>query len=123
MRLRNWLLAGAIALALAGSASAAYFDFEQITIDNTSAGKGFTSTKITPAGQPVMTIAVCQVETAQIRYAWTDPSKTTVTSSVGTLANPGDTILITGREELVNFRAIRTGSTSGQLNCHYKAVG
>lgn len=99
-----------------------YYAFEQITVDSTAGGKGFTAATITPAGRPVMTWADCTVRTASISYLVVDPAVTAVTASVGQVANIGDRIVITSRELILNFRAIRTGATSGQLDCWYMAV-
>jgi hypothetical protein len=120
--MKRLILALLVALTLGVTLAASYYDFEQITVDATAGGKGFTSAKITPTNKPPMTYASCQLETAQIRYLWVDPAATAVTASVGTLMNPGDFVTFANREELLNFRAIRTGGTSGQLNCHYKAA-
>lgn len=105
-----------LALALAASAEAAFFDFNQITIDNTAGGIALTAAKITP----FLTYVTCQVETAQVRYAYAGTGKVTVSSTVGELRNPFDQITIVGPERATNFRAIRTTSTSAQLNCHYE---
>lgn len=105
------VIAGALAVTL----QAASFDFEQITVDNTAGGKALTTAKVTP-----FTISVfCRVRTAEISFLKTDPSKTAVTASVGMLAEPGDVIPLLTVQEMQNFRAIRTGSTSGQLDCAY----
>jgi hypothetical protein len=45
------------------------------------------------------------------------------TSSVGTLLEVGDVLPIVGHDVLVNFSAIRTTGTSGQLDCTYYVVG
>lgn len=107
-----------VALALTVSATASYFDFEQITV--ATASIGFTVSKITPTGLPAMTYADCRLRTAQINVLWVDPAVTTVSSTVGQLLEIGDRIILVKREEILNFRAIRTGSTSGQLDCIYK---
>jgi len=120
--LRRCLVGVLVACALVGSAYAAFYDFEQITIDATAGGKGFTAAKITPNGQPLMTFAQCRLELAEIRYLWVDPARTVVTASVGTLLEPGEFLTFVSREEMTNFRAIRTTAVSGQLDCTYKAV-
>jgi len=120
--LRRCLVGVLVACALVGSAYAAFYDFEQITIDATANGKGFTASKITPNGQPLMTFAQCRLRTAEISYSWADPSKITVSSTVGTLLEVGEFLTFVSREEMTNFRAIRTGAVSGQLDCTYKAV-
>lgn len=108
-----------VALVLACSASLGawtYIGFEQITVAGTAIG--FTAAKIDGTGgaHPQATMAVCRNETAQIRYT-TDG--TTPTSTVGTQLEIGDWLGLTGYDQLSNFRAIRTGSTSGKLNCTY----
>lgn len=107
------------ALLLAATVSlvaVSYSADEQITVANTAIG--FTVAKITPSGQVQATYAFCRLETAEIRYAVTG---TTPTSSVGTLLEPGDTLTVQGHDVMVLFLAIRTGGTSGQLDCTYAA--
>ena len=96
--------------------SVSYVAFEQITVAGTAIG--FTATRITPPGFNQATRADCRLETAQVRYTY---DGTTPTSAVGTLLEVGDTIRVDGHDLLVLFRAIRTGGTSGQLDCHYTA--
>ena len=110
----------ALLLGLAAAASASFFDFEQLTVDNTSGGVTFTASKITPASSPPMTYADCRLRTAEVSYLTVDPKVTAVTSSVGQLLEPGDRLIFLKREDMLNFRAIRTGATSGQLDCYYK---
>lgn len=116
MRRTRVLLALLLAVLVAGTAYASFFDFEQITVDNTAAGKSLTAAKI-PAS---FVYGSCRLRTAEISYLTADPTLKTVTTSVGTLLEPGETIVFMAREEALNFRAIRTGSTSGQLDCTYK---
>lgn len=105
-----------LAVSLAAPAFAAFYDFEQITVDATAGGKSLTAAKVTAFTQTV----TCRARTAEISFLYLDPLKTTVTSSVGQLLEPGDTITLTDRQDMLNFRAIRTGATSGQLDCAYK---
>jgi uncharacterized iron-regulated membrane protein len=109
-------------LTLSVTLAASFYNFEQITVDATAGGKGFTAAKITPSNTPVMTSGSCRLRTAEISVLWVDPAVTAVTASVGQLVEPGDTIVISNREDLLNFRAIRTGASSGQLDCTYKAA-
>lgn len=95
---------------------ASYYAFEQVTVDNTAGGKALTSSKITPSGQPMATSASCRLETAEIRYTIDGTAPTT---TVGTLLEPGDTLVISGHDVLVTFRAIRTGASSGIFDCNY----
>jgi hypothetical protein len=93
-----------------------YSSDEQITVANTAIG--FTAAKITPSGQVQATYALCRLETAEIRYSIT---MTTPTSSVGTLLEPGDVLVVQGHDVMAVFKAIRTTATSGQLDCSYTA--
>lgn len=93
-----------------------YVDDEQITVANTALG--FTAGKITPGGKPAANLAVCRLELAQIRYRTSGAAATT---TVGTLLEIGDTVALSGHDILVNFSAVRTGGTSGQLDCQYFA--
>lgn len=116
-------LALLLACLLASSVHAAYFGFAQIAIDATAGGKPFPATLITPGGgQPPMTYVDCRLRTAQISILWVDPTKTTVTAAVGQLMEVGDRLIMTNREEIENFRAIRTGGSSGQLDCIARAA-
>lgn len=104
-----------IALLVIPLHAVSYIAFEQITVAATAIG--FTATSITPQGPPATT-AVCRLETAQLRYT---VNGTTPTTTVGTLWEVGEMVQFNGHDILVNFRAIRTGGTSGQLDCTYSA--
>lgn len=114
--MRRLLIALAFALALGAAVDGAWYDFEQITVDNTAGGVKLTVAKVAISVQT----ARCRVRTAEISVLAVDPTKTAVTASVGTLLEPGDLWVSTSREEMLNLRAIRTGATSGQLDCEYK---
>ena len=43
----------------------------------------------------------------------------TPTASAGNLLSLGDKMIIYGEDNIKNFKAIRTGSTDGELNCTY----
>lgn len=90
--------------------------FEQITVDDTSGGVAFTSSKISPSSGPQPQQATCRVRTAEISFTF---DGSTPTTTVGTLAEVGDYLVVPGHDRLVKFRAIRTTSTSGQLDCNY----
>lgn len=114
--MRAGLIGMGCCLAVTLAAQQSYVAFEQITVAATAIG--FTTTKITPAGRPQATVALCRVETAEIRYT---VDGTTPTTTVGTLLEIGDTLTVNGHDVLVSFRAIRTGGTSGQLDCTYSS--
>lgn len=117
--MRRLLWASIVASLLGVSLNAvSYIGWEQITVDNTAGGKGFTAAKITPPGRDMATQAVCRNQDAQIRYTI---DQTAPTTTVGTQLEAGDILTINGHDLMVNFRAIRTGSTSGVLNCNYTA--
>lgn len=110
-----WILAVVLALVVPLQA-ALYIDFEQLPVTNTAVG--FTTGEITPnpAGGINAISASCRLETAEIRFVI---DGTTATSAYGTLLEPGDTLSLSGHDILVNFSAIRTGATSGTLDCNY----
>lgn len=115
--MKNTLLLILVAVVLLTTRASAwtYLGFEQITVAATSIG--FTATKLQPNGAntaPQATVGSCRVRTAQISFT---VDGTTPTSSVGTLGEIGDVIPLVGPDVLRNFRAIRTGATSGQLDC------
>jgi len=56
------------------------------------------------------------VATGAISYT-TD--KTTPTANIGTVANPGDLILLNSREELEDFSCIRATSTDAEIGVEY----
>ena len=85
--------------------------FEQITIDSTVGGKALTSTTYTTARKALIT-----VETAQIRFT---VNGTAPTTTVGHIGDIGDTIELESNADIVAFRAIRTGGTSGLISVTY----
>ena len=91
------------------------FGFEQITVADEAIG--LTSSEIKPSGQAPAQAAFITVEDAPIRFR-TDGSDPT--SSVGHKLEISDALTIYGLQELVNFRAIRIGSSSGTLMVSYQ---
>ena len=87
----------------------AAFDNESITVADTAVG--LTSGTYSTATEADMTL-----ETAQIRVQkdGSDP-----TSSEGHIVEIGDTIKLNNAADIANFKAIRTGSTSGVLKVTY----
>lgn len=115
-RLRWIVLLAALAVPATVIAQNPAFQFEQITVAASSIG--FTSATIQAGnGHPQMNKAVCRLETAQIRFR---VDGTAPTSSVGTLLEVGDILTLTDPNELQQFRSIRTGATSGLLDCAYR---
>lgn len=95
--------------------------FEQLTVDTTVGGVRFTATKIQPNGggtSPAATLATCRLRTAEISFTLDGTAPTT---TVGTLLEVNETLTVTGTDFIKAFRAIRTGGTSGQLDCTYSA--
>lgn len=115
--MRRLMVAASLALALSVSVAAvSYAKFEQITV--AAASLGFTAANInnTTGAHPSATSAYCRLRTAQISYT---VDGTTPTASVGSLWEIGEEKQFTGNDTLNNFRAIRTGASSGQLDCTY----
>ena len=100
-----------IAVCLATFATIAWADnYQTLTVAGTSIG--LTSTYYAGARY-----AMCRLETAEIRY--TKDGTTTPTSSVGMLMEPLEFIILENPNQIKNFRAIRTGTTSGVLKCFF----
>jgi len=87
---------------------------ETITVSDTAIG--FTTSKITKPNIEV-TFAFCVLAGAQVRF-WLDG--TSPTTTVGQLLEVGQTLTLTTRGDIINFKAIKTGTTSGTLSCCYK---
>lgn len=112
-RSRLVALVALLVAALATPASAVqYITFEQITV--AAAAIGLTAAKITPPGLPQAVTATCRLELAEVRYRVDSGAATT---TIGTLLEPGDMLVLSGHDVLVWFSAIRTTGVSGQLNC------
>jgi len=90
------------------------FDYESLTVSDTA--KALTSSKYNPSTRSAA-VAFITVEDAQIRFRYdgTDP-----TSSEGHIADVGDVIKIEGYDNIVNFRAIRTGESDATLRVTYE---
>lgn len=91
------------------------FAFESITVTDTAVG--FTAATTSPGGAPGAVRAFVTSETAEMRYR-TDGEDPT--SSVGHLLSPNDRLVFEGAATLAQFRAIRTGATSGVLRVTYE---
>jgi hypothetical protein len=86
-------------------------NYEAITVDGTAGGKALTTATVR-----VNTKAFITLENAQIRFT-IDGTAPTIT--VGHLFNPGDILKLDSAADLASFRAIRTGATSGIIQCTY----
>ena len=88
---------------------------QAVTVDATVGGVALASV---PSDAECAHISL---ETAPIR--WTDDGSTAPTASVGHLLTPPSSdsvyLWIEGRQRLLNFKAIRTGATSGALQVTY----
>ena len=91
------------------------YDREDITVDNTVGGVGFTAAKLNTQVPPKRIYIT--VETAQCRFLY---DGTAPTSTKGHPLNPFDTLYIEGLQNMQNFRAIKTGITSAKLICTYE---
>ncbi len=78
----------------------------QVTVDNTTGG-------VTIAAPSSADYAMITLQDAEIRYCVAGASPTT---TFGTPIQVGQSFALETIEEIQNFRAIRTGSTSGKLN-------
>lgn len=101
-------------LLVASPEAASYTKYEQITV--ASAVKILTVQNYFAGGQQLATVVSCRLETAEIR--WTIDG-TTPTTTVGNPLEPLETLVLTDLSAMSGFQAIRTGGTSGLLNCTY----
>lgn len=86
---------------------------ETITVADTAIG--FTATLISQSGFQA-NYADCRLDTAQIRF-WTNG--TDPTTLLGVVLESGDRLYLDKRGDIIRFKAIRTGGTSGVLSCCY----
>ncbi len=89
-------------------------DYESLTVDNTGGGVAFT---VATVGTAIKAFITC--ETAQVRFT-TDGTAPTTTE--GHLLNPGDILKLDSNDDILAFRAIRTGATSGVLKATFQEV-
>ena len=89
--------------------------YEAITVADTAIG--FTAAKLLTTTKKIARAVFCTLETAQIRFTI---DGTTPTTSIGHLLEIGQTLTLENVADLTNFRAIRTGSSSGSLRVTYR---
>lgn len=92
------------------------YDFEQVTIDNTAGGVGLTASKYAPAGPLTASRAMITLTTAQIRFTL---DATAPTATAGLVMDIGDVLEIDSANDIKNFKAIRTGASSGVIDVQY----
>ena len=85
--------------------------YESVTVDATVGGVALTSGTYGDATRAEMTLEVAQI---RVRKDGTGP-----TASEGHIVEEGDTILLESAADIANFKAIRTGGTSGVLKVTY----
>lgn len=87
------------------------YAFEAVTVDNTAGGVGLTAATFDSS-----TRAHISLETAQIRYRVDGGAPT---ATVGHILEIGCMVELESASEIANFKAIRTGSTSGTIQVSY----
>lgn len=92
------------------------FAFETITVDNTVKSLTAATYKVDSGGEKAKR-ALITCEDAQIRYLYTGG---TPTASVAHILNPMDVLVLTGSDNISNFKCIRKGSVSGTLMITYE---
>lgn len=85
-----------------------------ITIDNTAGGVAITSSYVNGSGHVQANVGSCVVSVAQVRYTIDGVAPT---ATFGYLVDIGGQIALSGNDVLTAFRAIRTGATSGVIDC------
>ena len=99
------------------------YTYEDIVIDNTVGGKGFTATNLIPAdnvtgGMGKFRLIFATVDTGDVRYT-IHPGGAPVAGGPGHLLPQGSSISFANRIAASNFRAIRETSVSGMLRVTY----
>lgn len=96
------------------------YDYENLTIDSTVGGVGFTVSKINasdgPANQVTFTIDCSAGTTCPIRMT---ADGTAPTTSVGMRADYQQSVTIYSRTNITAFRAIQEGGTSAIINVQF----
>lgn len=95
------------------------FAHESITVDNTAGGKALTAGTYQPTTLPnpgAAELASITAEDNQMRFTL---DGTTVSTTVGHLLDVGDALEVVGFVNIQNFRAIRTGGSSGVIKVTY----
>ncbi len=93
------------------------FDYEVITVSTTAVG--FTKTKVSPTNQLSAKAASCSVETSAVRYMYHPGG--TPTGTNGHSSASGSTIIVSGINNILNFKAIRDSGagTDATMRCTY----
>jgi hypothetical protein len=90
------------------------YDYESIIVADSAVG--LTSSKLNTTLKPKR--AFISLETAQVRYRYDGSNPTDIE---GHILNPVvNYLVVEGYHNLVNFKAIRTGATSGTLRVTYE---
>lgn len=92
---------------------------ENLTIDATAGGVGFTVAKVT--GKVIR--AYCKLETAEIRIQTSSETITQGGSEGSPIKSVGESFYVWGNPDMLSFKAIRTGVTSGSLQVIYEGEG
>jgi hypothetical protein len=93
------------------------FAFETITVATAAIGTTAATRTPTTGGAGAARAVLGPLELGQVRYRYdgTDPS-----STVGHLLEIGQTLVLEGAANIAQFKAIRTGGTSGSLPVTYE---
>ncbi len=92
-----------------------YIMFEKVAVGSVAIGMTISSLSAS-GGHPQANSGVCRASVAEMRYTIDGRTPTT---TIGTLLEVGDLLAMAGNDVLLNFRAIATGATAGQLDCNY----
>lgn len=106
------------------------YDYEDITVDATAGGVGFSAAKVTPTGSQVARdsgskarLIYATLEGAQARWQVVQASGTfpgaPVAATTGHLANVGDVFTFVNYNQMRNFRIIRETGVNAALKVTY----
>lgn len=118
--MRKLFLTIMLVFGFAGLASAALlsYGYETVTVPNTATAlTASLYQKTSNVSQQDTEEALITCETAQIRYRFDGVAPT---STEGHILDVGQSLVVDGYKNIQNFKAIRTGATSGVLKITYQ---
>jgi hypothetical protein len=106
------------------------YAYEDITVDNTAGGKGFTLAKFKPTAAQLdrdegskARLIIATLEGAQARYLVIDPTidgtHVVLAGGPGHLIDPGTILTFANFTTMLNFRIVRETAVNGTLRVSY----
>lgn len=94
------------------------YDYENLTVDSTAGGVGFSTSKLSGTKAQAVTVTISCASGTSCNARFTVDG-TAPTTTVGLLVSYGQSFVIYGSSNLRRFKAIREGATSAVFNVQY----